>query len=95
MAHLKKDIGNKKDIQQFLELFYHKVKEDRLLKVYFKSFDDQWWDVHIPIMTAFWNNVVFYSDDYEGNPMDTHYKIHQINKLTDNAFNRWLALSKK
>lgn len=92
MAPPKRDIKNKKDIQKIIETFYIEVKKDRLLKVFFKSFDDQWWEEHIPIMTAFWSNVVFYSEEYEGNPMIKHYKVNQSNKLTKNIFKRWLSI---
>lgn len=92
MATRKKDIKNQKHIQEFIVLFYDLVQKDRLLRLYFKSFNDQLWEDHITVMTSFWSNVVFQTENYQGNPMSTHYKIHQIKKITPNAFKRWLNL---
>lgn len=92
MAAHKKDIKNEKQIREVILLFYELIKKDRVLKIYFKSFDDQAWQNHLTSMTSFWSNIVLFSEDYEGNPMLTHYSINELKKLTPLAFERWLAV---
>ncbi len=43
-------------------------------------------------MIGFWENVLFYSGEYEGNPIETHKKIHAIEPTKSVHFDRWLKL---
>ena len=92
MVTQKNDIKNKKQIRASIERFYELIKKDRVLKIYFKSFDEQMWNDHLIAMTAFWSNILLFSDDYQGNPMLMHYKINQIKNLKSSTFKRWLML---
>lgn len=87
---MKKDILNKKDIEKLVNLFYGKVKNDIAISAFFqKDFD---WDKHLEVMYKFWENVVFYTGSYSGNPMDKHFAIHSKTPLTMKDFHQWTKL---
>ena len=87
---MKKDILNKKDIETLVNLFYEKVKKDITISHFFK--DDFHWDKHLEIMYKFWENVVFYTGSYSGNPMDKHFEIHGKTPLAMKDFHQWTKL---
>ena len=87
---MKKDILNKKDIEKLVNLFYEKVKKDGTISHFFK--DDFHWDKHLEIMYNFWENVVFYTGSYNGNPMDKHFEIHSKTPLSMKDFHQWTKL---
>jgi hemoglobin len=87
---MKKDILNKKDIEKLVNLFYEKVKKDITISHFFK--DDFHWDKHLEIMYKFWENVVFYTGSYSGNPMAKHFEIHAKTPLSMKDFHKWTKL---
>ena len=87
---MKKDILNKKDIEKLVNLFYEKVKEDPIIRHFFK--EDFNWDKHLEIMYKFWENVLFYTGNYAGNPMNKHFEIHAKNPLSMKDFHQWTKL---
>jgi hemoglobin len=50
------------------------------------------WEKHLPLMYSFWENTLFYTGTYSGNPMIIHQRIHQIAHLTVQHFDRWVTL---
>lgn len=89
---MKKDIINRKDIEKIVDLFYTKVKKDDMLGHFFSEVIAINWEKHLPIMCAFWENVLFYTGDYEGDPLTTHRKIYQKHPTQPEHFERWLSL---
>ncbi|MBK7665992.1 MAG: group III truncated hemoglobin [Sphingobacteriaceae bacterium] len=87
---MKKDILNKKDIEKLVNLFYEKVKKDPTISHFFMG--DFKWDKHLEIMYKFWENVVFYTGSYIGNPMDKHSEIHAKTPLTMKDFHQWIKI---
>jgi len=87
---MKKDISNKKDIEKLVNLFYEKVKKDTVIAHYFKG--DFNWANHLQIMYKFWENVLFYTGNYSGNPMEKHFEIHAKCPLTMKHFHQWTKL---
>lgn len=86
---MKQDIQSKRDIELLVDLFYEKVKKDLVLSKYFQGMD---WSKHLPTMYKFWENVVFYTGRYNGNPMQVHYGLHQRMPLGLGDFQQWLYL---
>lgn len=84
----KKDITNKEDIEQLVLRFYQKIKADEIIAHHFSDVD---WQKHLPIMFKFWENTIFYTGDYSGNPMQTHRDSHAKNKFTEEDFKIWIA----
>ncbi|MFV0304029.1 MAG: group III truncated hemoglobin [Moheibacter sp.] len=89
---MKSDVTNLDDIKEVVYSFYEKVKEDDILSIFFSEIVNIDWESHLPLMIGFWENVLFYTGDYEGNPLDTHRKIHKLHPTNNIHFNRWLRL---
>jgi hemoglobin len=89
---MKTDIENRNDIELLINTFYEKVKKDESLAYYFTDVVKVNWEKHLPVMYDFWENVLFYSGTYIGNPMMLHAKIHQRSPFTKEHFQHWLQL---
>ncbi len=85
----KKDIETTDDIKKMVDLFYQKVATDDLLGPFFKRTN---WEKHLPVMYNFWNNAIFYTGGYSGNPMISHQKLHEKEPLRKDDFERWTKL---
>jgi hemoglobin len=84
-----KDIENRQDIEIVVNSFYDKVRHDDTISF---MFDHVNWDKHLPLMYDFWDNVLFYTGNYTGNPMAKHQMAHNRNPMTTAHFERWLFL---
>ena len=89
---IKRDIKTRADIKLLVLTFYDKVKPDPLIGPIFTSVFKVNWEKHLPTMFDFWDNALFYSGSYVGNPMESHKRLHKIYPLTEDHFNRWVAL---
>lgn len=89
---MKPDISNKDDIEVIVKSFYDKVKSDETIGFFFSEVIAINWETHLPKMCAFWENVLFFSGEYEGNPIVTHRKIHQQYATNSLHFLRWMEL---
>ncbi len=83
------DITGRNEIAVLVNTFYEKVKKDKILSV---MFADVHWDNHLPVMYDFWENVIFHTGNYSGNPMVKHHMVHQKNPLSKEHFEKWLLL---
>ncbi len=86
------DITNREDIENVINLFYEKVKTDELLGFFFTEVVQVDWKKHLVVMANFWENVLFFTGDYEGNPLETHRGIYQKQKTELPHFERWLKI---
>ena len=86
---MKKDIESKADIELLVDAFYEKVKTDPVIGAFFKKIN---WEHHLPVMYNFWENAIFYTGSYSGNPLHTHQHIHQLFPLTKEHFDAWIQL---
>lgn len=87
---MKPDILTHNDIQQLVDSFYDTLKNDDLLGPIFTASIGDRWDQHLPRMYTFWENVLFHSGGYQGNPMAVHQHLHQQFPLTPAHFERWM-----
>lgn len=88
------DITNRSDIITLVNTFYETVKQDDLIGPIFTEKVQVQWDKHLPVMYDFWENIIFYSGGYSGNPMALHQQLHQRVPLTKEDFERWLKIFK-
>ncbi len=84
-----KDITGRVEIEKLVNSFYEKVNKDKSLS---PIFADVHWEVHLPVMYDFWENVMFHTGNYSGNPMLKHHMVHQKHPLTKQHFEMWLLL---
>lgn len=89
---MKVDIKSRNDIELLVNTFYEKVKTDEVIGYIFNDVAKVNWSKHLPIMYNFWENIVFHTGNYEGNPMSTHQKLHEKSPTTLQHFQRWNQL---
>lgn len=92
---MKKDIATRKDIELLVDTFYNKVKRDAVIGFIFTDVAKVNWEKHLPIMYNFFENMLFYTGSYTGNPMELHKKINNHLQLTTEHFNQWESLFSK
>lgn len=92
---MKKDITSKKDIVILIDHFYEKIRKDELLGIIFDDVAKVNWTKHLPIMYAFWENALFYTGSYSGNPIQKHRHLNAKYPLIKAHYNQWLALFNK
>lgn len=89
---MKKDIETTEDIKFLIDHFYQQVIKDPVIGYIFTSTIKVNWEKHLPVMYSFWENTLFFTGTYAGNPMMIHQRIHKIAHLTAEHFDRWVAL---
>ena len=86
---MKKDITSRKDIELLVDKFYDKVKSDEQIGFIFTEIAKVNWQRHLPVMYDFFENVLFYTGGYTGNPMELHKHVNRLFPLTESHFNQW------
>jgi hemoglobin len=89
---MKKDIENRIDIELLVNEFYAKVKKDEVIGYIFTDVAKVNWEKHLPRMYDFWENTLFYTGTYEGNPMELHKHLHRVMPLKVEHFAQWNRL---
>lgn len=89
---MKKDIANRDDIILLINSFYEKVKKDQVIGYIFNDVAKVNWKKHLPVMYDFWENVIFFTGAYTGNPMTAHKQLHQKTPLNAEHFQEWIKL---
>lgn len=74
---MKKDITSREDILLLVNEFYNKVEKDEQIGFIFTDIMKVSWEKHLPVMYDFFENMLFYTGSYTGNPMEIHRKIQQ------------------
>ena len=92
---MKKEIETIDDIKVMIDQFYKKVINDPLIGPVFTESIKINWEKHLPVMYSFWENTLFYTGTYTGNPMMIHQQIHHMVHLTTEQFDRWTDLFTK
>jgi hemoglobin len=89
---MKTDIKNRSDIEKLINAFYDKIKIDSKIGYFFNDVAKVNWEKHLPRMYDFWENVIFSTGDFVGNPMAKHKELHQKSTMTEAHFQHWNAL---
>jgi hemoglobin len=89
---MKNDIQNRADIELLVRSFYDKVKTDDTIGYIFNDIARVNWEKHFPVMFDFWENVLFYTGVYNGNPLIIHQHLNRIVPLKLEHFNQWNKL---
>jgi hemoglobin len=92
---IKTDIKNRQDIKILVDAFYRKVETDPVIGYLFTKVANVNWENHLPIMYDFWDNILFHTGNFEGNPMMKHRVLNQKSPLTETHFKHWNKLWKK
>jgi hemoglobin len=86
------DIADREDIAALLRDFYGRAFRDDLLGPVFVDIARMNLDAHLPVMSDFWETVLFRAGTYRGNVLRPHLRLHALARLTPAQFARWLAL---
>jgi hemoglobin len=86
------DIRNREDIVLLLEKFYSKALSDATIGYFFTEVVPLNMETHIPLITDFWETVLFGKAAYKGNVMKMHQHIHELSPFNDEHFKRWAQL---
>jgi hemoglobin len=89
---MKKDIEYRNDIELLVRSFYEKVKADEVIGYIFNDIVKVHWEKHLPVMFDFWENVLFFTGGYNGNPMEIHQHLNRVAPLSTAHFKRWEKL---
>lgn len=89
---MKNDIEGRADIEKLVSVFYDAVKKDDEIGFIFTDIVKMNWEKHLPLMCDFWENALFYTGVYSGNPMNLHKHLHHIRPLDNKHFTRWVHL---
>ena len=92
---MKKDIENRDDIILLINTFYEKVKKDEVIGYIFNDVAKVNWEKHLPVMYDFWENVIFFTGSYTGNPMTAHKQLNKKTPLNTEHFQEWIKLFTK
>jgi hemoglobin len=88
----KKDIENRKDIEHLLTSFYTKVFKDERIKHFFIEVVPLNLEQHIPVITDFWESVLFSKHTYRKNVMEVHQHISNLSSIKKEHLDCWIFL---
>lgn len=89
---MKTDIRNRKDLVKLVNTFYDKIKTDEVIGYFFTDIAQVNWEKHLTTMYDFWENSLFYTGNYNGNPMMKHTELHEKSPFNEAHFNQWTTL---
>ena len=89
---MKNDITNRDDIILLINTFYEKVKQNEVIGYIFNDVAKVNWEKHLPVMYDFWENVIFFTGNYNGNPMMVHKHLNDKTSLSADHFKEWIKL---
>ena len=86
------DIQSGADIRTLVDHFYAQVQQDEVLGPVFNQLIGDRWDVHLPVIYAFWKSVLLNTAGYRGHVVQKHLAVNSTIPLTEAHRERWLAL---
>jgi len=92
---MKADIKNRASIEKLMNTFYGKVKKDPKISYFFSDVAKVNWEEHLPKMCDFWENILFSTGNYNGNPMVKHEELHKKSEVNRDHFEHWNDLFDK
>lgn len=92
---MKQDILNREDLLLLMDRFYSKALTDATIGHYFTEVVQLNLQKHIPIITDFWETILFDTGKYNGNTMKVHEELHEKSPFKSEHFNRWMEMFKE
>ena len=87
-----KDLNSRADIEKLLIAFYGKVVQDETIGIIFTKIFPLNLQSHIPVITDFWETILFGKPVYKKNAMEIHFEINKVYQLERKHFDAWLHL---
>ena len=92
MTQQKRDIQDRQDLEELLRTFYKRAFDDDLIGRFFTEVVPLDLRTHIPVITDFWESVIFNKHNYRKNVMQIHQHIHQLSSIKKEHLDRWVLL---
>lgn len=89
---MKTDIKNRADIERLVDSFYEKIREDKSIGYFFTEIAKVDWNIHLPRMYDFWENILFSTGNYDGNPMAAHKGLSKKCEINAKHYQKWNKL---
>jgi hemoglobin len=86
------DLKSRADIEMVLSAFYTKVLQDEVIGHFFTRVVKLDLQKHLPLITDFWEAVLFNTQGYRKNVMEVHQHIHQLEKIEKKHLDHWVRL---
>lgn len=86
------DLTGRDDVELLLWRFYGKALSDPVLAEPFAELRVKGLRSHIPVMSDFWETVLFRAGLYHGSALIAHRQLHARHPLSAPHFVRWLTL---
>ena len=87
-----KDIKNREDIESILWEFYLKAIENPKIGVFFTEIAQINLEDHIPHITDFWEQQLFYTGSYKKNVLQIHQNLNSKKTMQKIDFDTWMDL---
>lgn len=88
----KKEILGREEIETLVSVFYGEMMKDKKMAIYFTDVMNVDISKHNGRMVDFWENVLFHTGSFDGNPLTSHRNINEKKKVTPKVFDVWLVL---
>jgi hemoglobin len=88
----KRDIETREDLERMLSSFYTKVFSDEVISHFFTQVVPLNLEHHLPVITDFWESVLFGKRGYRKNVMEVHQNINEKSAIGKKHLDRWVQL---
>ncbi|UQN13711.1 group III truncated hemoglobin [Gulosibacter sp. ACHW.36C] len=86
------DLSDRADVEQLVSTFYLSAFEDPLIGPIFTDVAKLDLGHHLPIMSDFWETVLWNAGKYRRNALQLHFALHTKHPLGSEHFERWLDI---
>ena len=87
-----RDLDNRTAIHDAVVTFYRGIVFDDVLAPVFDEVAEVDWASHIPRLIDYWCRVLLGDTGYQGALLHAHQRVHDIEPLRSEHFERWLHL---
>ncbi|AOW17219.1 hypothetical protein LPB03_06955 [Polaribacter vadi] len=89
---MKPDISSRKDIKQIMTKFYDFLLADKTMMPFFEEIvQENQLEHHLEIITDFWNDILFDTNDYQQNVMQKHLQKNAFIHFKKEHFTSWVS----
>ena len=89
---MKPDISSRKDIKQIMTKFYDFLLADKTMMPFFEEIvQENQLEHHLEIITDFWNDILFDTNEYQQNVMQKHLQQNALIRFEKAHFESWTS----
>ena len=92
---MKKEIEDRNDLLFLMQQFYEKATKNETIGFFFTEVVHLNLEKHIPIITDFWEDIVFGTYKYKNNPMQVHKELYKKHTIENKHFEKWISIFTK